>query len=577
MRATVLTRALFFVIADTVISFFTLYMAYLLRFNFHIPEPFFPSFFKIYALLTLLKILLFSLFGIYRFSWRFFGIYEAWQTVKALSGAYFLAILILFSFRDYFGMFPRSAILIDFFLSLVALLGFRFLKRIYLEMHKKESIEYCAIYGLTSKTKQLINSYHNGELGCKPVVIIDDKKRGTIFGGIEVVDEERFIANFPHISTLIIAQDMPKEQLERITKKLHTKHIKIASLYSDQIKELQIEDLLARKPKDLDKEAIKRFMKGKKVLITGAGGSIGSELVKQSLHFGAKSIIAVEASEYNLYKLTEQFPSIEPKLLNILDREAFEEVMEKERPDIVLHAAAYKHVPLAELNPKACAINNILGTKNSIDLSIKYGVDHFVLISTDKAVNPTNIMGATKRVCELYAQNVKSADTTICAVRFGNVLGSSGSVIPKFKAQIEKGGPITITHPDITRYFMLVSEACQLVLQAAAISKGREIFILDMGKPVKIVDLAKLMMRLYGKEVPIQYIGLRPGEKLFEELIVEGAEQKTRYQSIFIAKATPFDIELLDREIGKIENAKDEEIAKILQKIVKEFHHTPHR
>ena len=240
-------------------------------------------------------------------------------------------------------------------------------------------------------------------------------------------------------------------------------------------------------------------------------------------------------------------------------------------PDIVIHAAAYKHVPVCENNQETAVFNNVFGSKNVMDISIKFGVQKVVIVSTDKAVRPTNVMGATKRVTELYAQNVDTKNTEIVAVRFGNVLGSSGSVIPKFKHQIEEGGPVTVTHPEITRYFMLIPEACQLVLQTAAIAKGGELFILDMGEPIKIVDLAKQMIRLYGKEddIEIEFTGLRPGEKLYEELLLEESEQKTQYSSILIAQPTKYDIKELDRDIKSLLESEDKILA--LQKIVPEF------
>ena len=271
--------------------------------------------------------------------------------------------------------------------------------------------------------------------------------------------------------------------------------------FSKQLKDIGVEDLLARHPKDLDKSAIKKFIENKKVLITGAGGSIGSEISRQCANFGASELILLDHSEFNLYQIAEELCNFKPKLVmqSVVNKDLLDKTFEKYKPDIVIHAAAYKHVPLVEDNITEAILNNIIGTKNTIDCAIKHGVEKFVLISTDKAVRPTNVMGTTKRICELYAQNVDSKNTEIVAVRFGNVLGSSGSVIPKFKAQIALGGPITVTHPDITRYFMLIPEACELVLQAASIGKGGEIFILDMGEPIKIVDLAKKMITLSGK------------------------------------------------------------------------------
>jgi len=257
---------------------------------------------------------------------------------------------------------------------------------------------------------------------------------------------------------------------------------------------------------------------------------------------------------------------------SIKNKKQLEKIFEKYQPDIIIHAAAYKHVPLVEANIDVAILNNIIGTKNVIDTAIQYKSKKVVLISTDKAVRPTNVMGTTKRICELYAQNVKSNNTEIVAVRFGNVLGSSGSVIPKFKAQIQDGKNITVTHPDITRYFMLIPEACELVLQAASIGKGGEIFILDMGEPIKIVDLAQKMIDLSGRDdIRIEFTGLRPGEKLYEELLIDDSDANTNYESITIAKSTKYDIDELQKDIDELLVCED----KILQlkKIVPEFNH----
>ena len=281
----------------------------------------------------------------------------------------------------------------------------------------------------------------------------------------------------------------------------------------------------------------------------------------------------VDHSEYHLYRIGEEIPGADLRLLDVTDREAVGKLFAETKPQIVIHAAAYKHVPLCEHNPDAAVHNNVAGTMHVIDSAIEAETEKLVVISTDKAVRPTNIMGATKRVTELYAQNVPSKKTEIVAVRFGNVLGSSGSVIPKFKYQIEQGGPVTVTHPKITRYFMLIPEACQLVLQAAAIAKGGELFILDMGEPVKITELAKQMIRLYGKEgeVEIAYTGLRPGEKLYEELLIDESEQKTQYSSIMIARPSVYPIEKLREDIVQLLETDNK--TEQLKKIVPEFSH----
>jgi len=339
------------------------------------------------------------------------------------------------------------------------------------------------------------------------------------------------------------------------------------------IKDISVEELLARQAKDLDRISIANFIAGKVVMITGAGGSIGSELSRQVLAFGAKKLILVDHSEFNLYQISEELQSekIVSVMLNVRDRKALEEIFVIHRPEVVLHAAAYKHVPLCEENIRSAVQNNVFGTKNVIDLSIAYEVEKFLLISTDKAVRPTNVMGATKRVCELYAHAVHSHNTEIVAVRFGNVLGSSGSVIPKFQAQIERGENITVTHPEITRYFMLIPEACQLVLQAASIAKGGELFILDMGEPIKIVDLAQKMIELSGRDdIGIEFTGLRAGEKLYEELLINDADLKTEYDSILVSQDEPMVYDILSKQLEALKDGNELEVLKL---IVPEFSH----
>ncbi|WP_417326336.1 polysaccharide biosynthesis protein [Halarcobacter sp.] len=418
---------------------------------------------------------------------------------------------------------------------------------------------------------------------------IDDDRiiQGRSIDGIRILSKENFKEKAKKYDLLVIAMpSATQEQINSVYKELkeYFKEIQILpSLeqilrdkdFSTQLKDISVEDLLARHPKDLDKQRIENFIKDKVVLITGAGGSIGSEISRQCKKFGAKKLILVDHSEFNLYSITDELNSniIVPVMQTVRNFGFIEETFKKYKPEIVIHAAAYKHVPLVEGNILEGISNNIMGTKNCIDLAIKYKAEKFVLISTDKAVRPTNVMGTTKRICELYAQNINTdKNTEIVAVRFGNVLGSSGSVIPKFKSQIEKGGPITVTHPDITRYFMLIPEACELVLQAASIGKGGEIFILDMGEPIKIVDLARNMIELSGRnEIEIEYCGLRPGEKLYEELLINDSDMKTQYESITVASPTKYDINRLNQDIEELLACEDK-IAK-LKEIVPEFDH----
>lgn len=446
------------------------------------------------------------------------------------------------------------------------------------------------IYGAGKAGNKLEDEFRGSEYKVKYFVDDDKILQGRSIDGIRVISKQKLkelIGNKYKYDLLVIA--MPSADKNRI-KKIHEnlssyfKQIKILPTieeilrdknFSAQLKDISVEDLLARHPKDLDKKAIKKFISGKKVLITGAGGSIGSEIARQCSAFGADELILLDHSEFNLYQIAEELSEFKPHLVmqSVSNLELLDKTFEKYKPDIVIHAAAYKHVPLVEDNIGEAIINNVIGTKNTIDCAIKHDVKKFVLISTDKAVRPTNVMGTTKRICELYAQNINTPDNTeIVAVRFGNVLGSSGSVIPKFKAQIEAGKNITVTHPDITRYFMLIPEACELVLQAASIGKGGEIFILDMGEPIKIVDLAQKMIELSGRsEIQIEFSGLRPGEKLYEELLINDSDMKTEYESITVAGRTHYDISKLNQDIYELVSSSDK-LTK-LKEIVPEFDH----
>ena len=582
-KPTALKRVLFFVGVDILLSLGTLYLAYLLRFNFYIPSDFLKNFWLIYAILTSLKIAAMYYFKNYFLIWRYFGFSDAKSIIKAHVAAYTLFTLIYLTAPSLFIPFPRSVIVIDFFLSLFAIGTVRIAKRLWLENIRSYTVKPTILIGANSKTATMIQSAMKGEIDYYPVAIIATKAEedtaNSYINGIKVYawDKLEKIVQSKGASAAILTSSGAQKELRMLVERLNRfgiheiKRVKLLGEQKEKLEDLSIEDLLARHPQDLDKKLIAAFISGKRVLITGAGGSIGSEIAQQCRQFGAESLVLVDNGEYNLYRIGEMIPAAELRLLDVTHTDAVLKLMEQVKPQLVIHAAAYKHVPICELNPEVAVENNILGTMNVIDASIACGVEKVVVVSTDKAVRPTNVMGATKRVTELYAQNVPSQKTEIVAVRFGNVLGSSGSVIPKFKEQIENGGPVTVTHPEMTRYFMLIPEACQLVLQAAAIAKGGELFILDMGEPVKIVDLAKQMIRLYSKEgeVEIAYTGLRPGEKLYEELLIDESEQKTQYSSIFIARPTLYDIEKLQKEIEELLKAEDKRSA--LQKIVPEY------
>ncbi|MCT7510829.1 UDP-N-acetylglucosamine 4,6-dehydratase (configuration-retaining) [Aliarcobacter cryaerophilus] len=525
----------------------------------------------------------FLLFDDYKLSWSKASTKTGLMKIVLALLAFAIYTPILY----YFYSVPFNLLFIDvvFYTFMINILVYVY--KYFYSIKGNKKTKSLVIYGAGKAGLQLQREFLSSEY--KLICFIDDDEilHHRSIDGISIFSREKYSLNYKNRFDLMIIA-MPsasQEQIKSIYESMQDKFEKIKilpsmqnilkkELFVKQLKDIGVEDLLARYPKDLDKNAIQNFIKDKIVLITGAGGSIGSEISRQCKAYGAKQLILVDHSEFNLYSILEELQdeNIIPIMQSVKDIDILESTFSKYRPQIVIHAAAYKHVPLVEHNILEGITNNIIGTKNTIDLSIKYKVEKFVLISTDKAVRPTNVMGTTKRVCELYAQNVDSKNTEIVAVRFGNVLGSSGSVIPKFKAQIEAGKNITVTHPEITRYFMLIPEACELVLQAASIGKGGEIFILDMGEPIKIVDLAKKMIELSGRsEIGIEFCGLRCGEKLYEELLIDDSDKKTQYESITVASPTFFDIEELNKKIEELLVCEDK-ISK-LKEIVPEFDH----
>ena len=590
LKPTKFSRFAFFLLGDIFISILSVYIAFLLRFSGDIPNEFYKGALLSASSLTAIKIFYFWFLRIYLVPWRFFGLYEARKLFYAHVMAALTFLILFFLASKIFNPFPRSVIIIDAAISFILIGGIRISKRMFLSEKKNiTNNEPCIVIGATSKTFHVLKGMRQKYINYYPVGVVDGRAElvGTYCENYVV----RAKGEIPQMikdsgaKTAIIALALYPDELKELYDELFAyglKDIKLFSLLEDEskkIRDVSIEDLLARKPKDLDTKAIENFIKDKIVLVTGAGGTIGSEICKQCLKFGTKRLIMVEHSEFNLYSINEATGADarnELKMINVVYRHELEEVFAEFRPEVVVHAAAYKHVPLCEFNPHLAVKNNVIGTKNVIDLSKKYGAKKVVLISTDKAVRPTNIMGTTKRICELYALNSNDAasDTQIVAVRFGNVLGSSGSVIPKFKRQIEANEPLTVTHPEITRYFMLVSEACQLVLQAASIAQGGELFVLDMGEPVKIADLAKRMLQLAGKEeLGIKFVGLRPGEKLYEELLIDENDKSTKYQSIFVTHSAKYDLQELSSQIEELSECEDAQVADKLKRIVPEFSH----
>ncbi|MFY4796187.1 UDP-N-acetylglucosamine 4,6-dehydratase (configuration-retaining) [Aliarcobacter butzleri] len=565
------------IIVNIIISIFTFYLV-----TFLIQKEF--SLLALSIIIITRILFSFLLFDDYKLSWSKASTKTGLMKIILALISFMIYMPILY----YFYTVSFNLLFIDliFYTFIINILVYVY--KYYHSVGKNKKTKSLVIYGAGKAGLQLQREFLSSEY--KLVCFIDDDEilHHRSIDGISIYSKEKYCSLFENQKFDLMIIAMPsasQEQIKIIYEFMQDKFEKIKILpsmnnilkkeeFTKQLKDIGVEDLLARYPKDLDKKQIENFIKDKIVLITGAGGSIGSEISRQCKTYGAKQLILLDHSEFNLYSILEELrgENVVPIMQSVRDIKALESTFEKYKPQIVIHAAAYKHVPLVEYNILEGITNNIIGTKNCIDLSIKYGAQKFVLISTDKAVRPTNIMGTTKRICELYAQNVESKNTEIVAVRFGNVLGSSGSVIPKFKSQIEQGKNITVTHPEITRYFMLIPEACELVLQAASIGKGGEIFILDMGEPIKIVDLAKKMIELSGRsDINIEFCGLRLGEKLYEELLINDSDQKTKYESITVANSTKFDIKELSKKIEELLICEDK-VAK-LKEIVPEFEH----
>ncbi len=538
---------------DIIICIFSLLLAYFLRFNFaSIPQAEIDTFTVVFPFVIGIRALSFILARTYKGIIRYTSSQDAQRIfiVNTLSSILFaISNLISYYFFTETFIIPFSILVIEFMTSTFLMISLRLAyKSIYMEWKNP------------SRTKTSVIIFGAGESGIitkrtldrdagmkyKALAFIDDEEKrwgskleGITIYGFDKLDELLKDGNVAHV--IISVQNISAKRKEKIVEaclKYKTKILNVPPVSSwingelsfKQIKKIQIEELLHRSSIKLDMENIKSQTHDKVILVTGAAGSIGSEIVRQLSKFNPKKLILVDIAESPLYEMEMELKNIfhlrsfEIIIADIRNKERMESIFKKYSPQVVYHAAAYKHVPMMEYHPIEAIQTNVLGTKTVADISVKYGVKKFVMISTDKAVNPTNVMGASKRIAEMYVQSLnKDSKTKFVTTRFGNVLGSNGSVIQFFRSQIEKGGPITVTHPDITRYFMTIPEACQLVLEAGAMGKGGEIFLFDMGQSVKISDLAKKMVQLagltLGKDIQIIYTGLRPGEKLFEELL----------------------------------------------------------
>ena len=529
----------------------TYYWAFLLVTNFNLDGPVRAVFLRTLPLVLGLKLLLFYRFGLLRGWWRYVGVSDLVDITRAAvasSGLLYLIVSSALTFNSY----PLSALVVDLLLTIVTVGGARFLVRAYSEYaaHSYSGHKRIVIVGAGQAGSAILRELQNNpKLDYNPVGFVDDNpsKRGIRINGVEVLgttDELERIIRENQVSCVLIAIPSAKGSLvERIVGKCHECNVdfKILPAVSDRIhgsacfsrvRKVSVEDLLGREPVQLELASIRERLQGKLLLITGAGGSIGSELARQVARFNPCKLVLFERSENDLFKLGNElaykFPQLDyvPVVGDILDVGALREVFSLYHPQSVFHAAAYKHVPMMENNCFQAVVNNIFGTYNVALVSNQYGVEDFVMISSDKAVNPTNVMGCTKRIAELILLGLQQQRTRFIAVRFGNVLGSNGSVLPTFQEQIGHGGPVTVTHPEVRRYFMTIPEAVQLVLQASSMGNGGEIFVLDMGEPVRILDLAQNLIRLSGlrpdKDIKIVFTGLRPGEKLFEELMLDG-------------------------------------------------------
>ncbi len=596
-------RKLILILTDVFLIILAYLGSFVLRFEFegileyvHFIETSLP-------IIIVITIPVFIRMGMYKAVWRYASVDCLVVSIKAITVSTLMSVVLIYFLQTY--RMPRSIFIMYWFLFMAGAGGIRFSTRIYRHYYTPYNKDgrRVLIYG-AGAAGQMVAKEMRGErsLGFTPVCFVDDDsaKAGMRLHGLPIypgtmnLDE---IINKNGIEDVLIA--MPSTSGNKVRKiidgcKVSEVKFKTIPSLSDivdgkgsitQIREIEVEDLLKRVPKDLDQEQIAGFIKDKSIMITGAGGSVGSELARQVVKYSPSIKMLVDCNEFGLYKIDHELYGNHPGVKfhsimeNVTQPLKIEEYLLKIQTDIIFHSAAYKHVPLVELNPCEAIINNIVGTIKIALLADEHKIKKFVLISTDKAVRPTNVMGATKRVCELFIQNFNSvSDTDYVAVRFGNVLDSSGSVVPKFKQQIRSGGPVTVTHPGITRYFMLIPEAVQLVMQAASLGQGGEIFILDMGEPVKIADMAKDMIRMMGfspEEVKVEYTGLRPGEKLYEELLINDTEKKTKYDSITVAGITQVNWEEFKSDIDELIQfayaGNVEASIRMLKKLVPEF------
>ncbi len=581
--------------------------AYLLRFNFELPPDFVVEIKRNLLWVVLLQMAVFWKFGLYRGIWRYASLNDLRRIVLAVLFAAIAIPFVLWMLRSDM-VVPRSVLVLNPMLLILLMGGSRLLYRMWKENglygRMKLSAEPVLVLGAGDAAVILSKDLEKNP-SWQLVGFLDDdaNKQGCILNGVKVLgrldDLAHWVDHFGVERVIIAMPSCSHQQRKRAIQLCNQVNVKALTVPSfddlvsgkvgiSQLRAVELDDLLGRDPVALDDAGLHGLLTGKTVMVTGAGGSIGSEICRQIARFKPDSLVLFEQCEFALYtieqELKQAFPALGFVCLvgDVRDTARVDEVMRQHRPAALFHAAAYKHVPLMERHNAWQAIrNNVLGTWTVAHAAQRHGVGKFVMISTDKAVNPTNVMGASKRLAEMVCQSLQSSgDTRFVMVRFGNVLGSTGSVIPKFREQIAQGGPITVTHPDITRYFMSIPEAAQLVLQAGLMGRGGEIFVLDMGEPVKIVDLARDLIRLSGfteEDIRIEFTGLRPGEKLYEELLADNEHTLlTPHPKLRIAKAQQADAAWLEKLLGWVESTSmsDEQVRAALQEWVPEYQPT---
>jgi FlaA1/EpsC-like NDP-sugar epimerase len=603
------TPRIIILFGDILIAVGSLILAYLLRFNFVLPAGITDQIVLNLELLVFIRVCCMVLFKSYMGSVRHTAVVDIVKmSMVAFAGTtlFGLSNVVFYQMGGDF-LVPFSVLIMDLCLNILALSSMRIVVKYvwgYRAKLASKPGKGAVLFGVTESAIVAARALNfDNSLGYRITGFIDDEKaiHGKSIAGIRVyngLSDLQYLLSRPEIKCVFISdKEISKERLQQVVDSaLSAKKMVLripnasqwlnGNISASQIRSLEIEELLERDPIKLDFWKISNFLNGKTVLITGAAGSIGSEIARQVSEFNPQKIILLDAAETALHDLQLEFQdkgiqNTEFILANIRNEKRMRFVFDSFKPEVVFHAAAYKHVPLVELNPAEAVWTNVLGTRLLADLSNEYKVSRFIFISTDKAVNPTSIMGASKRLAEMYVQSLNSySDTTFVTTRFGNVMGSNGSVIPRFQSLIKQRRPITITHPEITRFFMTISEACQLVLEAASMGRGGEVYVFDMGKPVKIIDLANRMIMLSGlepnRDVPIVVTGLRPGEKLYEEILADSENTiQTHHPKIFIAKVIGLDLDSIRTGIVSLQDClltSDRDcIVNNLQSIVPEY------